>query len=62
LDVGTRKGWIVDAFVKDGAAVTGIDPELMPERAEVKGVDLIEATLEKLEPTQPYELVVVKLV
>ena len=58
LGVGTRKGWIADAFAKDGAVVTGIDPELMPETAEVKGVDFIEATLEKFEPTQPYDLVV----
>ena len=62
LDVCTLKGWIADAFAKDGAAITGIDPELMPEIAEVKGVDLIEATLEKFEPTQPYDLVVVNLV
>jgi hypothetical protein len=34
----------------------------MPETAEVKGVDFIEATLEKFEPTQPYDLVAANLV
>lgn len=62
LDVGTRTGWVADAFAKDGAAVTAIDPELMLETADVQGVDFIKATLENFEPTQAFDLVIANLV
>lgn len=62
LDVGTRTGWVADAFAKDGATVTAIDPELMPETADVHDVDFIETTLETFQPTQAYDLVIANLV
>lgn len=62
LDVGTRTGWVAEDFANDGAVVTAIDPELMPETADIKAVEFLEATLETFEPPYPYDLVIANLI
>ena len=62
LDIGTRTGWVAADFAKDGADVTAIDPELMPETADIEDVMFIEATLETFAPPHAYDLVIANLI